>query len=120
MNAQTALTRDLLKASVELLADAPDKRASVAISAYHSIENRAIAIVMGRPFSKHCRRDGETYYHLVTDASSMTATLTWSRRGVADRCRFPSFLLDLTDGALNDWRDAQGGMLAAVVPGQNA
>lgn len=92
-------------------------RASDKIAAHNDVLTRAISIVMARPFFMDCRRsDGDTFHNLVSDEHSQTATLTWSRAGVVARCQFPSFLLDLNDGALNEWRDRQRGLLASVRP----
>lgn len=96
-------------------------RAADKIAAYDGVLVRAISIVMAKPFLMDCRRsDGDTFHQLVSDEGSPIATLTWSRAGVSGRCQFPAFLLDLSDGALNEWRDRQGAMLTAVMPGRAA
>lgn len=90
-----------------------DRYPAAAICASHQdVMDRAISIVMARPYLMDCRRDGETFHHLVTDGTG-DAVLTWTRCGsvtrgglVVERCRFPAWLLDATCDAVSDWQAA--------------
>lgn len=108
MSAQTLLTRDLLAASIARL----NTRVPAAqLCAEHAaLLDRAIGIVMAKPYLQECRRDGDTMYRLTV--SGLTAQLQWSRCGstirgglLVEKCRFPARLLDMNDGDLCDWRD---------------
>lgn len=86
--------------------------AQILITEYYEVLDRAIFIVMRRPFLMDCRKsDGDTFHHL--DIGYGSAVLTWCRSGKVQKCHFPSFLLELGIDELSAWQKTQDPMIEA-------